>query len=458
MKLTWLFGLAAVMVGLVASTGCSDGGDPDPSLDAGVPDSGMPTTDRDAGGIFLPDGGPADSGVPPCPTGTEGCPCDFAIDDCEDDLVCVPWDLAAGISPDDPNLSGPVQTCVQPCADDDDCGDNDDGSPRRCAETFFAESSGVSRICVDELAEVDEFCGFSRLSVSRVRGIDRLGTPGRMVGCSETELCVPFGVNHLDEGFCLDLCLESADCEAPTPYCNPLIPTDTPTVSLGICSTSQKGVGALCGTADPNKAGYTELCDGSSATPDNTICLLGGDVGLVEFEGRLGICSTLCNDAIPCTAVDPVLGPTSCSEPYLSLVPGQPLVGVCNTGCTEFPETCGGTGALAAGRQCTELEDIVNMCVDIVPPTLAVGEFDNTGTLNVDIGDDCLAESGAASVSCPAGTQCIFFDAPDGTLQGRCLFGCRLGESEICDTLLNTSSSTCAAVLTSTVNGICRSL
>ena len=50
-----------------------------------------------------------------------------------------------------------------------------------------------------------------------------------------------------------------------------------------------------------------------------------------------------CNDDAPC-GPDPVHGPMTCSEPFLATNDGVQW-GLCSTGCTNFPDDCGGSGS-----------------------------------------------------------------------------------------------------------------
>ena len=443
--------LTAVVVAL-CFVGCSDeGSDTDDPADVGVVDLG--TTDDDGGGgIFVPDAGfvdsgPPDSGILPCPEGTEGCACnwvpgpDLVQNDCDQGLICVPWDTVFA----DNRLVGPVQSCVRPCATDSDCGTNADGSQRVCRESGFTPESGIEFICYDEESGVDQFCGYTKLTPSQIPGLP-LETAGRMVACPNGVPCEPFNDLHIDEGLCLEICAESDDCPEERPFCNSGLFTTNSTVTptVGACSAARLGPGDLCGSDNLDELGLTTQCDTSSTAVPNTQCLPGFVVGLDPLADGFGICTTLCTATVPCESEDPVLGPTTCSTPYVPLVDGS-SAGVCGTGCTAFPNTCTGDGKLGAGRFCAGgFDESSFFCMDIVPPTLAPATLEG-GLLDPNSGEDCLTANTTNILSCPAGTVCA---SAQGTARGFCIYGCSTAagaDPDLCSRVLGTDTTTVSA-------------
>ena len=431
-RLRWLAMAHAVLALVALSAGCSGSDDPVDGGDAGITDASNSNTNADGGGIFVPglDGGTPDSGIIPCVDGTEGCACQWAggavvplrQDSCDADLLCIPWDILS----QDPTLTGPVQSCVRPCAMDSDCGTNADGSPRFCRESGFTEASGAARICFDEVAEADEFCGYSKLTDSRMPGT-AVETAGRMIACPGGVPCQPFSFVHVDEGICLNLCTDSDDCDDPRPYCNPNFFTATSSIGeqvpIGVCAEGQKQVGDLCGSDDPARVGFTTECDTSDEAVPNTLCLPGITIGLPSLPippATRGVCTTLCTPELPCQGADPELGATTCSSQYLPIALGMSNTsGVCGSGCSSFPNTCAGDGTTGAGRFCTNADGVSfggptatgsAFCVDVVPPELQPAVIDD-GVADLDAGDDCLALDTTAVLSCPRDSTCTGIQA-----------------------------------------------
>ncbi len=451
----------ASALGFVAA--CSgDGNDPLPGgTDAGL-DNGNNNGGDDGGSIFVPslDAGVPDSGIAPCEQGTEGCSCEWTpgsfvpLDrgDCEVGLLCVPWDEIPLV---DPGLIDEVKTCVQPCDVDADCGANSNGTQRVCRPSGLTEATGAPRICFDEEAEVDEFCGFSRLTASQLPGGVR-ATPGRMVACPEGTPCQPFGDIDVDEGICLTLCADDGECPESLPYCNPrLFMNASDGSDLGVCSPGPLTVGEVCGSPNPASAGLTTLCDTSSTAVANVACLPGVAVGLDSMPippTTQGICTPLCTDESPCQYIDPVLGPTTCSSLYLPVPFGNSQTsGVCGSGCSSFPNTCTGDGVGGAGQFCASadgvsfgdgLDDAIGsaFCVDIVPPTLTPVTIEG-GLADLNSGDNCRTLDTTDILSCPRESFCSRLTLSDG----RCVFGCSTdaqADPLFCDVVLGTTSTT----------------
>ena len=452
--------MAMAMAGALALAGCSDdGNDPDNNNtipDSGIPDTGTGNNTMDAGEFTPPDVGFVDVGFAPddCPDGEEGCECTstfvvpdstaFAVDDCEAGLLCIPWDDLSGRN----DLTGPVQSCVRPCQTDADCGTNADGTQRACVDSAFDMATGAGRICVDAVVEDDVGCSFSKLGASLATGIDELLQPGRMTGCRDGTVCqnLTLGFVHPDEGICLNFCDADADCTQPeTPYCNPQVfsrTVDGETVGVGVCNESRKEIGALCGSEIEGSQGIVTGCDTSTTTPVNTFCIPGGLVGLPLPDG-LGVCNAVCNDDFPCEGVDPALGPTTCSDTYLTL--GDLSIGVCGTGCTAFPNDCAGDGPLGAGRFCAGAGGVegADFCMEVLPPPLEPGVIQG-GIINQNAGGNCLEPDSTSFMSCPQGSTCF---ADNNGTRGWCFFGCSLApdaDPEVCSDFLGTTTATCA--------------
>ncbi|MEL7368239.1 MAG: hypothetical protein AAFN74_04960 [Myxococcota bacterium] len=453
--------VAIAMSGALALVGCSGDESPPNNNNMGMPDTGVVDSGQPDSGIFVPD-----TGVVPDPEeGTEGFACDSTFtpedttvrqDNCDPGLLCMPWDELSG----NPLLTGPVQSCVRPCDVDQDCGTNDDNSPRFCVETIFNEASGVGRICVDELSEAGGFCGLSKLAPSQFPNVP-LRTLGRQVGCTEDADCridLFSNLVHPDEGVCVRICDSDDECAAPTPFCNPGalqgVQNGEP-VAIGLCTDRPRGVGSLCGTSDVTNTGLTSGCD-TSSTAVATECIRNPAITGVPVPDGLGVCTPVCNDELACELVDPVLGETTCSEPFITFGTSTVAFGVCGNGCTQFPDTCGDMGGQGAGRFCDGSPVPGSLfCVDVIPEPLTPGMLvDSTPDLNV--GDNCVSATEPLALSCPAGSSCYIVNAA-GT-QGRCFFGCSRApeaDPEVCNQLLNVSSSTCAAALQDESVGLC---
>lgn len=469
MKIVRLQSLAMLTIaGSLALAGCS--GDEDNNNNNTIPDSGVV---EDSG--VEPDAGEADGGgfpdastpPPPCPPGTEGCACTsnlgpndtmFLQDDCEADLLCVPFDLISGRQ----DLTGPVQSCVKPCSTDADC-----GSGQTCAPSGYGEETGVGSICMDRIAGFDEFCGYSRGLTSRVPDVT-LETSGEIVGCEAGYECFigTFGDIHPDEGLCLATCEANEDCPASTPYCNPGVFTGTSStgeqISIGNCSTGKFTAGSICGSGDPDKVGFSSGCDNSADTPDNTFCV---PIGGLTPDGY-GICMTICDNGAqygPCTGSEPDGTPQFCSGGFFTSG-----AGVCTSGCTNYPDACSGDGEFGNGRFCMSYlaDDEMNpvgICMDRRDPILVPSTFDADAN-PVSQGDNCFGQGGSlAFTQCPNPGHCEIIDFQQGV--GLCVFGC--GETgtatsaAYCDTALGTTgTATCAQAFTAggqpvTDQGLC---
>lgn len=282
-------------------------------------------------------------------------------------------------------------------------------------------------------------------------------TGPNLVGCSGGTTCLRnfFTDVHPDEGVCMEVCDSNADCPTGLPYCNPAVfqganANGQPT-TIGVCSDRQRGLGSLCGTADPNKLGIITGCDTSASTPAGTLCVPGqANLLGLDLPAGLGLCATLCNAGRPCGS-DPALGPMTCSPSFLTFQNEQ--VGLCGSNCTQFPNSCTGPGGLGAGRFCgPAATEGAEFCVEVVPPTLIPGTIAN-GILDQNSGDNCLANPGD-QLSCPQGSHCIA--GPNG-LRGWCLFGCSraTGAPNTCDQALGSTNTRCEQLLTDETVGLC---
>lgn len=438
------------IAGSLALAGCS--GDEDNNTnntnntipDSGVvdtPDSGDMTNN---GGMDAGMGG-MDAMMPPspCPIGTEGCACTsnlgpddtaFLQDDCEADLLCIPFDLISQRT----DLTGPLQSCVKPCSTDADC-----GTGQTCAASGFAEETGAAFICTDRIAQYDEFCGFSRGLISRVPDID-LETRGEIVGCPDGVTCARFGFVHPDEGICLNFCEDDSECtglnlpNGDFDYCNPNVFTTGSTGTIGTCSLNKIGQGGLCGTE-----GFSRRCDTADDATPNLACF--GTPGLPEDTG---LCVALCNATDePCRPLDEGGGEQSCVLTPDVFNPASAFRGLCGSSCTgNFPDTCTGMGSEGVGSYCAGPfafpdSDSFTFCADRSTPVFNAGDFNSQGQA-ADLGDDCIVNGEAFSYRCPEPAFCL----DDGT-RGICIVGCTQTSSApgtLCTDLLMSETATCA--------------
>lgn len=455
--------LSLSLTGALALMGCDGGGDDTtdditkPPADSGViPDAG----DTDSG--VTPDSGMPDTGmrddagtVDPCPDGEEGCECSstlqpdgtaFLQDDCDSGLLCIPWDIVTGRQDD---VIGPVHSCVQPCTADADC-----GSGRFCRNMGFTPESGAEMFCVDEEAEVDQFCGGSRLSVSKLpgdMGMVPYQTAGTIVGCPTGTDCTigVFGDVHPDEGICLNLCTEQADCGGDYPNCNLIFQSQTSTEASGVCSGEIRGIGAACGAGrgvfDADKVGLTERCD---ASVEGMGCF--GVDGL--FPSGVGFCAQPCDNATPCTESEAGIGNYTCTA-----APGAMMgEGFCTIDCSNFPENCEGQGTYDAGRMCYEglafvpqMGDPIPLpfCMDRLSPALDITVLTPDAMAIASQGGNCEDPADMLSfMKCPEGTFC---EIVMQNQLGVCLAGCvrssttPAGMQGGCE-ILGTQTATCA--------------
>lgn len=464
---TWTFAIAVVI-----GFGCTGGGSEDPPeiRDGGPRDGGETRDGGEDGGPVCGDGicdtaGGEDSinctvdcFIDRCPDGTEGCECnstfaqgdqEFLQDDCDVGLLCVPWDTISGRN----DLTGPLQSCVKPCELDADCGQG-----RACVESFgFGDGTGAGRICVDRVAQQDEYCGTTKLVTPRVAQAT-VRTPEEQVGCGPESQCA-FGILgdlNIDEGVCLQFCGQPglAPCGGETPYCNPNLLTTTATdgtqLPLGVCSKAQLGVGSWCRPDEPNSPTITQICD----TSDDTV----GDVRCINFGLPYGLCMEVCDTrtnppATPCEGTDADQGgDLYCVNDLL-----QGGGGLCmSPNCSNTPDTCAGPGAESNGRFCfTATEAGDGLCVDRRGDPLSPGALNSDGLLTTE-GDDCRADE-MGFTECPDNTFCV--GAQGGG--GACVIGCaQNGGAAYCSGALadlgqGADNATCAPVLVDTTLGLC---
>jgi hypothetical protein len=449
----------AALAGLIAATGCSkdtddddDMGGLDAKVDTGV-DGGVDDTGVDTG----VDGGSMDRDTGVDTTGEEGFQCTstlgpndtaFMQNNCDPELLCIPWDVVAGRQMD---VTGPVHSCVRPCAADADC-----GAGRFCRPMGFTPESGAERFCVDEVAEQDEFCGGSRTTVSRLPMVTKQ-TGGVMTGCPDNVTCAIgfFSDVHPDEGICVNICDDQADCaNSPgTNYCNLIFRSMTSTDAAGICSVDRLGPGAICGSNDPDKVGLTRRCDNDDASPVRDA--RGGCVAQNLYDGA-GFCGQFCGSANPCEGSDGA-GPFVCT----TIDATDPMFGgFCESQCTNHPDNCTQNGVDDLGAFCNQNRIVFNtdmgqvpiqFCMDRSGPPLAGSWFTLDGTAIGVQGGNCEDPTNALSFTkCPEGFYC----EPIMQGQGLCFAGCArsatvAGAQGGCEVVSNTS--TCARPL---VNGM----
>ncbi|MEQ9500301.1 MAG: hypothetical protein RIT81_25730 [Deltaproteobacteria bacterium] len=404
----------------------------------GVIRDGGPVGVRDSGVVVVRDAGPAGplcgNGIcdraqgedlvncaPDCPLdpnrcfdGMEGCACTssfdgnaLARDDCDASLLCAPWDLLSGRQGE---LTGPVQSCVRPCNSDGDC-----GIGRRCTAAYAELADfGVPRICVDQLAADDQYCGAGRQTRSRLPGA-RVRTGVNMVGCETGSTCVQFLLEdvHPDEGACLQLCGPGQPaCPATLPYCNPILAD-----GAGVCSVGRLGSGSWCAANPDDGPGLTRRCDRNA--DGDVFCVLIG----AQDEG---LCMEICNAQTPCRSQS-ATNPYYCEEGLL-----QNGDGICMSGnCNNFPDTCGEPGPLGTGRVCAQFLEDAGLCVDRRTPLLAPTGLGNDENINQQGGNCGQSDFGFAQ--CPDGTTCV--PAGNGG-QAVCLAGCSVGDAGFCGGLL----------------------
>lgn len=453
-RLSSVFALS--LAGSLALAGCGGDGESNNKTDSGIPDSGVvaDTGVETDGGTTADTGMPADSGAPPapCPEGTEGCACEsmlgpddvaFLQDNCEADMLCVPWDAISQRT----DLTGPVQSCVRPCSTDADC-----GSGQTCAPSIFGEETGAASICMDRIADYDEYCGFSRGLTSRVPDVS-LETSGEIVGCAEGYTCTvgTFSDSHPDEGICLQFCEEGDTCPTETPYCNPALFSRTSstgeTIPVGACSVGRFDQGSTCGSTDTAKVGIASRCDSSDAAIPNLACF-----GTPDVPDGLGVCIALCNDgAEACAATDGSGLDQSCiAIPEIFDPATSDFTGICGSACEDnFPDICAGDGTQGLGQYCSgpfQFSQDGNgfaFCADRNGPAYAPAQFDGMG-MAVNLGDSCTDDS----TRCPEPSFCL--DPGDGN--AICVVGCvetssTTPNAELCSTLLGSSTATCATGL-----------
>lgn len=379
-----------------------------------APTSGLSNgqASRDAAIAALDAGAPGAldaGGAPAC----EGCPCNsslrlrdinepFRQDDCEAGLICVPWDLESNRA-----LSGPMQSCVQPCAHDSPCPSG------QCQRTDFAPQRLLGGVCVEERAPLDRYCGFHGLSTE----VDQvpMRVAGKRVGCASGSCARDvFPEIHAGEGVCLLSCDANRDCPLEAPFCNTV-----PGSPRGICSVDQLGPGASCtllnSVFNPGVAGYSNQCDGTAG--DDLVCTSGQGL----YPLGTGFCVASCSDEKPCTRVDPDLGPYQCRRLENS------TEGSCTLECSNFPENCGDAGRAGQGFACFAGDRLgsgfprLGFCLERLLPALGVSVLSADGLSLLVDGGDCDSDEPAPHVlNCPEPTFCAFGSAGFG----RCLLGC----------------------------------
>jgi hypothetical protein len=370
---------------------------------------------------------PRDAGRPIRDSGIEysceGCPCSssyngegrFQRDNCDFELVCVPWDTLSRR-----NLDGPFQSCARPCNGHAECGSG------RCVETGFHRETGLEKACVDRVVSRDNYCGF--------HGLDEqvdfapLRVASNRAGCSAPFQCARdvFHEVHAGEGVCLVLCQTDSECPLDAPVCNFLHIRQ-----FGICSPEELGPGALCteypGT-DRTVAGFMSICDGD---PNDLGCV---HVPELFPEGK-GFCAGLCDHANPCLRSEPNLGAYTCTS-----LPGP---GKCTVPCSNHPENCEGLGRNGQGYACFDqivsgaTTELLPFCIERLETatTASLLNYDGTGVFRR--GDPCDTRDSSA-LHCPEPTFCAF----EGPGEGLCLIGCDPAAPNACAMVSATATCT----------------
>jgi hypothetical protein len=454
---TRYLGLAALLGGL-ALAGCSSSSPtnkdamvlPDTGEDGGLPGN---DASEDAGttdtGFFM------DSGIPPgpCPANTEGCQCTStatASGTCTDTTdFCITWS-----STNSSAQHAAPPSCLKPCMSDSDCTAGGRTKNLLCRDLGFQNF----KVCVAQEADQGQVGNRSQRK-------------GRMMtGCKAGLSCI--GVSGVDDDQCScgQTCFKTAanptgGCSGTYGSCNPAIfqtGTGTSAVTTGICSKVLLRPGNFCHTGD-----ITQQCD---STNDGT----NTGNGCVGFSATtdFGICMEFCNlhgPATECTEVDPKLGRAKCK----AIDVNQPTAAVCQLDCSNFPETCGeGTngGPPPANRSCLagitfDQMTPVNLCVDIIQPTLAETVFAQSMGMPAvkTMGGNCQATD-QAQFQCPVDTFCAPIGMA-GQMKGICIRGCSTSTAPAnvaikggCNSIMagtSTSIACTGGVFTSTALGVC---
>lgn len=426
--------------------GDGGGGNPDATDEA---DGGMGFDDA-----MRPDAR-IDAGRPdPCPNGTEGCECTstataaavpFVQEDCQAGLLCANWDLISGlrIGGANPQLEGPVKSCVKPCMEDSECGAN-----RSCRSFGFTEETGIAKFCVDRVASWDEPCSTSRLADEQIVDPEVNQLSDEIIACEDGLDCQLFlfgdGFNP-DESLCMATCDVNADCTHPQlQYCNTRRFASTSTVNpfIGVCTDGQHDFGSVCGSTDAEKVFRVssdcdtseEACGANADACPICVALPYDATNDITPVGQ-GVCIAPCNNMTPC-----VDGRTCVPMVFNS---GD---GACSDECTAIPETCDGMGQLGNGQDCLQLGlqsgDDIAFCIDRRLPVLIPSTWNTAGMISSP-GDDCGGDLDNYSYfRCPEKSTCLGTDD-----QGFCVFGCTAGDDMLgtayCQGLLGTMTATC---------------
>lgn len=370
-----------VLSSVLLCAACSLGDDDGPS-DSGLRDSGAGDAEvladaagaggsGDAAGAGDSDAGTvasADAGAAACPEGSDGCACG---EGCREGSQCL-------------RVGPKVELCLRPCAAG--C-----GAGQRCGSLGLSEDSGLAELCVDSEAGRDAYCSFSRRDDAsrRVRGA--------IVGCAEGLECrfANLPGQALDDGVCVEVCEEAADCPAARPICNP-----TAMTGLSVCGDRPRGVGSVCRSPTEAAASLAERCD-RRAGVEHTACVAGWGV----LSEGFGVCLQSC-----------ALG-EGCENSGLDDLPEAVCQtgvfgsrGVCSPRCDPVEAPCTSEGWAGAGQFCLDSGLVPgfspSLCVDRLSPSLAAAEYAPDGLRRA--GEACFGEGAAAGAffRCPAGTVC----------------------------------------------------
>jgi hypothetical protein len=452
--------------------GGTDAGTPDadaggtPDADAGgTPDADAGgTPDADAGGTPDADAGPITDALEgeACTASTDATSTALAQDNCAAGLSCVPWDeyLIAFLTTPPPEITpGSIQSCVQLCEEDTEC-----GTGRFCSRSqLLGTALGNVGMCVDEIGGIDEACGESKLSTRLIRNqdgqlIDRLkDDPSVMIGCEEGLSCQHAILNsHPDEGFCQEICATNADCTNDD--------NDTCFEGLfnggeGYCGKEDPRHGRYCGEIDPGDK-ILRLATGCGFEDVACLTLNGQETP----DGNIGVCFELCSQADnQCDkTVDGDLGQGECFVDE-----NNANNGICISNCglelgsainlAGTPELCP-TGQFCSAWNVPVAQNFtvngVPTCQDYLEPRIARTEFDDSGNTTT-LGGDC-GGGGFDAFRCENGHTCL--DSGQANPAAICVPRCDLrqaGADAACETVVGAVGSVCGETTTSTIVGIC---
>lgn len=457
--------------------GREDTGEDAGAEDTGVEDTGAEDTGVEDTGVEdtgVEDTGPEDSGVPDialegelCEASTDETSTALAQDNCDTGLSCVPWDSyqiafqGAGAPPE--ITEGSIQTCVQECEMDTDC-----GAGRFCSrQQLLGSAIGNIGVCVDDLAGVDEVCGASAISDRLIRNddgqlVNRIKTnPGDQVGCEEGLSCQYNLLSdvHPDEGFCQEICATDADCTNPeVPVCYEGFFNG----GEGFCGANEPRHGGYCGEVDPGDK-FVRIAYGCGFEDVGCLTLSGQETP----NGNFGICFELCSQTD--SDCDKTVDGNGLGQGECFVNPNNGQEGICVSNCRpavfnqQLVKLIGGSDLCPDDQFCraynvtlsqTFQVQGVTLCQEVLDPVLTPTTFDDNANPRTPLGDDC--SDGFDSFRCPSGHSCV--DSGQAVPDRICVPHCDLRNQNVgddCDAFLGTAGSVCGPTTTSTIVGIC---